>query len=299
LGLNGVVPVVGPEGASLVPTLRSGVAWEFPLAPLHALTLALGHSVEPEVQNRFQAGMEYAHRSSYFIRVGYQGSFERNAYEGELSGLTLGAGLSFGTFGLDYAYVPSGDLGSSHRFGLSFSLGGESGGMDALRPGGAASAGQGAVKPRSEESENVQGTSQGLSPNIGTVPSMEGTGSSDPTASGGNPSGSLDGTAKGSAPAAGAPEGGKDSLTVRFKIPSDPAVQADTLLAQGRNEEAAALYQQAVEGDPRNAKAWWGLGSALAKTGRKAEAIRAFERALEIQPDNPPLREWLKKYKKQ
>ncbi len=39
---------------------------------------------------------------------------------GGLTGFTAGAGLRFGDFSLDYAFVPYGDLGTSHRISLGF-----------------------------------------------------------------------------------------------------------------------------------------------------------------------------------
>lgn len=53
----------------------------------------------------------------------------------------------------------------------------------------------------------------------------------------------------------------------------------------GRMEDAAALYEQAVELDPRFAAAWYNLGLAYEELGRHADAVGSFRRTLEIEPD--------------
>lgn len=55
----------------------------------------------------------------YFLRVGYQGSLENNQIGG-LTGFTAGAGLRIGPVRLDYAFVPYGDLGTSHRVSVGY-----------------------------------------------------------------------------------------------------------------------------------------------------------------------------------
>lgn len=55
----------------------------------------------------------------------------------------------------------------------------------------------------------------------------------------------------------------------------------------GRHEEAAALFQQAVEANPESVTALVNLGSALSALGRYQEAATQFQRSLEIEPENP------------
>ena len=52
----------------------------------------------------------------------------------------------------------------------------------------------------------------------------------------------------------------------------------------GRNSEAIAAFETALEIDPKFHFAWYGLGNALNDLGRNSEAIAAFETALEIDP---------------
>jgi tetratricopeptide (TPR) repeat protein len=56
-------------------------------------------------------------------------------------------------------------------------------------------------------------------------------------------------------------------------------------LIQGHLAAAADLYAQATRVDPRNEPAWRGLGLANERLGRTADAIRAFQRAIQLAPD--------------
>ena len=52
----------------------------------------------------------------------------------------------------------------------------------------------------------------------------------------------------------------------------------------GRHEEAIAAFDKAIEIDPQCAKAWNNKGIALDKLAKHEEAKEAFEKALEINP---------------
>ncbi|MCK5219836.1 PorV/PorQ family protein, partial [bacterium] len=60
-------------------------------------------------------GLEYNLKNILCLRSGYR-------LENELGTLSLGAGVSYANFGLDYAFQPFGILGNNHRFTLSFYL---------------------------------------------------------------------------------------------------------------------------------------------------------------------------------
>ncbi len=53
----------------------------------------------------------------------------------------------------------------------------------------------------------------------------------------------------------------------------------------GNMEEAAVLFEKAVQASPDNSNAWNNLGLALRKTGRNEEAVTAYQRAITINPD--------------
>jgi tetratricopeptide (TPR) repeat protein len=54
----------------------------------------------------------------------------------------------------------------------------------------------------------------------------------------------------------------------------------------GRHGAAAAAYRVAVKLDPANEDAWNNLGLSLAELGYRPEAVKMFERALRLKPDD-------------
>jgi len=74
---------------------------------------------EPSGVSRIQGGLEGTFAGNYFLRLGYQGALTDNQIGG-LTGFTAGAGLRLGPFQLDYAFVPYGDLGASHRVSVGY-----------------------------------------------------------------------------------------------------------------------------------------------------------------------------------
>lgn len=61
------------------------------------------------------AGFEYGLNEMLFFRGGYR-------FTGELGQLTLGAGMRLAGIGVDYAYQPYAELGSDHRFTVSYAF---------------------------------------------------------------------------------------------------------------------------------------------------------------------------------
>jgi membrane associated rhomboid family serine protease len=57
-------------------------------------------------------------------------------------------------------------------------------------------------------------------------------------------------------------------------------------LEEGDFEEAAALYRKAVAADGRQSKWWYNLGVTYQRLGKHQDMLAAFERALELEPDN-------------
>jgi tetratricopeptide (TPR) repeat protein len=55
---------------------------------------------------------------------------------------------------------------------------------------------------------------------------------------------------------------------------------------QGRLDSACSLLERLVEIEPDHSKGWTALGVALARTGDKPEALKAFQRALQLAPAN-------------
>ena len=59
----------------------------------------------------------------------------------------------------------------------------------------------------------------------------------------------------------------------------------------GRVDEAIIQFQNALDTDPNNAEAQYDLGCSLLQTGRGDEAIIHFQKALKIEPDFPETRD--------
>lgn len=108
---------IGPDKLPL--TLKGGAARSFLDGKL-----ATGAEVDWLAQDeRFylSLGAEYLLNKNFAFRAGYQ--FGHSADElGGLVGLGAGIGLKFDRFALDYAYVPFGDLGDTHRMTLGFNF---------------------------------------------------------------------------------------------------------------------------------------------------------------------------------
>ena len=67
-------------------------------------------------------GGEYLLNSNFAFRAGYQFGHSADKLGSSLVGLGAGIGLKFDRFSLDYAYVPFGDLGDTHRMTLGFNF---------------------------------------------------------------------------------------------------------------------------------------------------------------------------------
>ena len=63
-------------------------------------------------------------------------------------------------------------------------------------------------------------------------------------------------------------------------------------------EEAVRLFEEALRLDPRLWQTYQYLGAALHQLGRTAEALAAYEKVLEHNPD-PQLRSWIDSFKAQ
>ncbi len=60
--------------------------------------------------------------------------------------------------------------------------------------------------------------------------------------------------------------------------------QAEQEIALGRYPQAIALYERVVAASPRNAQAWFRLGTVRIKARQMRMAQYAFERALQVDP---------------
>lgn len=117
------------ESYALPRTLRVGLSWSAAKAPLllsGALSLPRDNAPSFQLGSEFWVTSMLALRSGYFLRAendaaGFRG-VSSNTDNGlaRLVGLTAGVGLRFLNMQMDYALVPMGDLGTTHRVTLGF-----------------------------------------------------------------------------------------------------------------------------------------------------------------------------------
>jgi Flp pilus assembly protein TadD len=62
----------------------------------------------------------------------------------------------------------------------------------------------------------------------------------------------------------------------------------------GQPDEAMSAYRRALELDPDDAEAHNVMGVALVRSGLKAQALEHFERAVRLAPENPEYRDNLR-----
>jgi tetratricopeptide (TPR) repeat protein len=87
------------------------------------LTLALDGVLPFSADPLIKAGLEM-NLSGFFLRGGYR--YAMGAKPGDVqSGLTAGVGFKTGVFAVDYAYVPYGELSTTHRVAATISLPGD------------------------------------------------------------------------------------------------------------------------------------------------------------------------------
>ena len=106
-------------GQTLASDLKAGMSDLFHLGSDKTLLLALSGFYEPNGVSRIQSGVEAGFQKNYFLRMGYQLPLSDNQVPG-FTNFSAGAGIRLGSLNLDYAFVPYGDLGTSHRISLSY-----------------------------------------------------------------------------------------------------------------------------------------------------------------------------------
>lgn len=108
------------ETASLPVEIRLGSCWTFNEAEQVA---SLDIAVPFDNNVMLHAGGEWWLGSILAIRAGYKYRIGKNDL-GYLAGLTAGVGLKIKKFGLDFAFVPYGDLGETYRVSLKWDISG-------------------------------------------------------------------------------------------------------------------------------------------------------------------------------
>lgn len=111
----GAMTAFESEADPLPLRLLAGAAWELELGGGHAVNV-LADVQQPLAgaeDAAVAAGLQYSYASLLAVRAGYRAL-------DDLGSLSLGAGLRFSGFGLDYAYQPFDGLGDNHRFTFSY-----------------------------------------------------------------------------------------------------------------------------------------------------------------------------------
>ncbi len=134
LAAQNLGPAVRHQGAKEDQPInfRFGAAYEFEFAGLQNAFSADGMKTRTD-KARAAVGLETVIARTLALRAGYSGRVDSGP------GITGGIGLSFRGFQADYAFVPYGELGNSHRSSVSWRWGGAGEGSR-VASGGAAPA---------------------------------------------------------------------------------------------------------------------------------------------------------------
>ena len=108
-------------------TFETGIGWKI-LRNSLLLTLDFGKPLD----NRFylETGVEYSLRDILFFRLGYRSSgsdLKTGSDIDFLCGFSAGIGAIIKNYGIDYAFIPSADLGNTHRISAKIKFGEQDG----------------------------------------------------------------------------------------------------------------------------------------------------------------------------
>jgi tetratricopeptide (TPR) repeat protein len=79
---------------------------------------------------------------------------------------------------------------------------------------------------------------------------------------------------------------GSDARRTSSEIPVDEILdRVDWLLEEGEPEKARRLCRRATRQHPKDERIWIAYGDSLSEGGRFREALKAFDRCVELQPD--------------
>lgn len=214
-----------------------------------------------------------------------------------LSGFSAGLGLAWQSWALDYAWLPLGGLGSTQRLSVAWHPWSPSLAVSApgLSPGASSSPGQasgrvvvsGGGSARSEAPALVPPELPPL-PDPSTLLGPEGQRPEDL------------GRAIATQGLSGSPQplpSPTPALQLEFRLPDSEVEQAYVAEQGGELAKAKAAYEEALKADPKDTRAWMGLGQLYYRQGDKGYAIQCFEQVLRLNPTETKLQDWLDKVK--
>jgi outer membrane protein OmpA-like peptidoglycan-associated protein len=108
------------ENYAVASDFRAGGSYGFDFGKSNRFLLAFSGETQANGLSRLNTGIEFTGFSMPALRFGYIYNFSNQGLSG-LMGITAGIGIKVQDFTLDYAFVPSGELGSSHRLSLTYS----------------------------------------------------------------------------------------------------------------------------------------------------------------------------------
>lgn len=211
--------------------------------------LASSVRLDPVAVSEWDAGLElgYGKEVPVALRVGYSQSFPAvDAGLGQR--FSLGAGAGYGFYQLDYAYLPWGTFGATHRFSLSFN-----------QPWTQAPEADPAPAPRPVATPQP-------TPIVTPAPIAVTTPEPTPLPT-----------------AVAAPIPAPQST---FRVLSDAVIEARALEAAGRPSEALKLYNGAATADPNDLAAWKGMAQLYQRAGQGAYAKQCWDQVRRLDPSD-------------
>jgi len=258
------------ESVSAEASFRAGLSRRWTLRKGWALLTAAGGNISPRAGNSFQLGCEADFMGAYFLRAGYHHRTQDPDLEG-LFGPSFGLGFSRNSISVDYAFAPYGELGQAHQFALRYRFGKE------------------VVRSVAAQERTATPTPTPLVVMVPVtvylpLPMME------------TPVPSGNGQVAPEAVTSSA-ERKSGELVLDFEEAPQGLELARQLVKERRPLEAIRVYNESLQKDPRDAKAWWELGQLYYQAGHQAYAVSCFEKVLVLQPGNQALAAWLERYK--
>jgi opacity protein-like surface antigen len=96
----------------LLPTnLKIGASYDIMNTKMNKLCALVDVNIPTDNLISLNAGVEYSYNNLFSVRFGYKGS--------DPAGITVGGGTKISNFLIDYAFVPYGELGNSHRISVT------------------------------------------------------------------------------------------------------------------------------------------------------------------------------------
>lgn len=96
-------------------TFRGGISGQ----PFSQWLLAADYVKRIDTEGELDIGAEVTPKKFFSIRLGYRYALTRNDYGG-FADFSAGIGLRHKTISLDYAFIPLGDLGTTHRISIGW-----------------------------------------------------------------------------------------------------------------------------------------------------------------------------------